>query len=180
MRLGLFALVLACSAGCRTTTTERLGLPPPETVRAVELERYVGRWYEIASIPQSFQRGCVDTTATYTLREDGEIGVANRCVRPLYGAKVSEIEGRARVVDPTSRAKLEVSFFPPFWGDYWIIELDRNYRYAAVGSPSRDTLWILAREPSMRPDVYRRLLQRLREKGFETKRLVRTRHGRRG
>lgn len=180
MRRELLALMLVGSAGCRTTTTERLGLPPPETVRAVELERYVGRWYEIASIPQSFQRGCVDTTATYTLREDGEIGVVNRCVRPLYGAKVSEIEGRARVVDPGSRAKLEVSFFPPFWGDYWILELGPSYEYAAVGSPSRDTLWILARAPRLPPGVYRRLLERLRAKGFETKRLVRTRHGRRG
>lgn len=165
--------------GCSTTSTARLGLPELQTVRSVDLSRYVGTWYELASFPQSFQRGCVDTTATYTLRADGDIGVLNRCVKPMYGAKPSSIEGRARVVDAATRAKLEVSFFPPFWGDYWIVDLGRNYEYAVVGHPSRDYLWILAREPRMRSSVYRGIVERLRAQGYETKRLVRTRHGRR-
>ncbi len=162
------------AGGCATTTTQRLGLAPVQTVARVELSRYLGQWYEIASFPQSFQAGCTATTATYTLREDGEIDVLNRCRKGSIDGKESSALGRARVVDGTTNARLEVSFFGPFWGDYWIIDLAPDYTYAVVGHPGRDYLWILSRTPMMSEDNYRGILQRLEGQGYETFRLVRT------
>lgn len=166
-------LCAALSAACSTTTT-RLGLPPLQTVKSVDLNRYTGTWYEIASFPQRFQKGCSNTTATYRLREDGEIDVVNRCTKADEDGKIDTANGRARVVDPKDPTKLEVSFFRPFWGDYWIIDLGDNYNYAVVGHPSRDYLWILSREPKMDPELYATIVRRLKDNGYETERLVRT------
>jgi apolipoprotein D and lipocalin family protein len=159
---------------CATTTTERLHLPPLQTVAHVDLERYVGFWYEIANFPQSFQRGCTASTATYTARPDGDIDVVNRCRKGALDGKEKTAVGRARVVDRKTNAKLEVSFFRPFWGDYWIIDLGPNYEYAVVGHPGRDYLWILSRTPKMEASVYEGIVQRLREHGYEVDKLVRT------
>jgi apolipoprotein D and lipocalin family protein len=168
------ALALLTSA-CASTTTERLALPPLEAVPGVDLSRYVGKWYEIASFPQRFQEGCTATTATYTLRTDGEIDVLNQCRKPTPTGEEDRAEGRARVVDK-SGAKLEVSFFRPFWGDYWVIQLDEGYQWAVVGHPGRDYLWILARAPALPPETYDAILARLREQRYDTARLVRTQH----
>jgi apolipoprotein D and lipocalin family protein len=162
------------SLGCAPTTTQRLRLPPLATVPSVELSRYLGIWYEIASFPQSFQRGCTATTATYSLRDDGEIDVLNRCRKGSLDGSLSTALGRARVVDRTSNAKLEVSFFGPFWGEYWVIDLADDYSFAVVGHPSRDYLWILARSPSLPDATYQTLVGRLQAQGYETSRLVRT------
>ena len=168
----LGALVMA--AGCSTSTTERLRLPPLPTVAHVDLSRYVGTWYEVANFPQSFQRGCTATTATYTLRADGDIDVLNRCRQGSVDGDEKSARGRARVVDRATNAKLEVSFFGPFWGDYWIIDVSDDYSYAVVGHPGRDYLWILARTPTMAEATYERILARLQARGYETSRLVRT------
>ena len=161
------------AAGCATTTT-RLKLPELRTVGRVDLERYVGTWYEIASFPQRFQRGCTGTTATYTLRKDGQIDVLNRCWRDSLTGRETEAKGRARVVDPSTNAKLKVSFFRPFWGDYWIVALGPDYEYAVVGHPSRDYLWILSRRPTLDGALYEGIVNRLREQGYEVSRLNRT------
>jgi apolipoprotein D and lipocalin family protein len=173
-RLSRILLAALALAGCGTTATERLGLSELETVARVDLSRYLGTWYDIASFPQRFQRGCTGTTATYTLRGDGQIDVLNRCRRGSLTAQESLAKGRARVVDRTTNAKLKVSFFRPFWGDYWIIDLGPNYEYAVVGHPSRDYLWILSRTPTMDGAVYEGILGRLREQGYEVQRLNRT------
>jgi len=143
----------------------------------VDVQRYLGTWYEIANFPQSFQRGCTATTATYTPRDAGQIDVVNRCRMGSPDGPEKVASGRARIVDPLSNAKLEVSFFRPFWGDYWIIDLGGGYEYAVVGHPGRDYLWILSRTPTMKADVYEAILQRLAAQGYETNRLVRTVHG---
>ncbi|MEJ2545696.1 MAG: lipocalin family protein, partial [Calditrichaceae bacterium] len=120
----------------------------PVTVNYVDLNRYVGVWYEIAKIPNRFQKQCVsNTTATYSMNEDGTIKVINRCLQD--DGSEDEAIGEARVVDTTSYAKLEVSFVSIFcvhlfWGDYWIIGLDESYQYAIVGTPSRKYGWILS------------------------------------
>src|SRR5690606_13140948 len=158
-------------AGCGTTTTERLKLPPLHTVDSVDLERYSGSWYEIAAFPQRFQEGCTDTTATYAPREDGEIDVTNRCRKD---GEWDVTEGRARVVDPETNAKLEVSFFPLTWGDYWVIDLSPEYRWSVVGHPSRDYLWVLSRPPSLDEDVLAGIQSRLEEKGYVLDRLILT------
>jgi apolipoprotein D and lipocalin family protein len=167
-------LLLLLAAGCATSTTERLRLPPLRTVEKVELSRYLGTWYEIAAFPQSFQKGCTASTATYALRPDGEVDVLNRCRDGSPDGPERSASGRARVVDRATGAKLEVSFFRPFWGDYWIIDLGRDYEYAVVGHPSRDYLWILSRTPALPEATSRAILARLQAQGYETARLVRT------
>jgi len=171
---GLLVLVALVAAGCATTTTERLGLPPLQTVADVDLSRYTGTWYEIASYPQRFQKGCTCTTATYTLRDDGQISVENRCRKGSLQGRESVANGRARVADSTTNARLQVSFFGPFWGDYWIIDLGAEYEYAVVGNPSRDYLWILSRTPTLEDSVYAGILQRLRANGYSLDRLQKT------
>jgi apolipoprotein D and lipocalin family protein len=175
-RFALKVALAAMIAGCAQTTTQRLGLPPPRTVERVDLGRYAGTWYEIASFPQRFQRGCTATTASYAIRPDGEIDVVNTCRLGSPEGKEKSARGRARVVDLATGARLEVSFFRPFWGDYWILDLGPGYEYAVVGHPSRDYLWILARAPALDPAVYEAIVGRLEAQGYETRRLVRTMH----
>ena len=174
--LPLVALLSAAPSltGCATTSTERFKLAPLETVAKVDLNRYLGTWYEIASFPQSFQAGCTATTANYALRPDGEIDVVDRCRKDRLDGPEKESSGRARVVDHDTNAKLEVSFFRPFWGDYWIIDLADDYSYAVVGHPSRDYLWILSRTPAMDESTYQTILKRLMAMNYETSRLERT------
>lgn len=168
------AALLAGVAGCATSSTDRLGLAPPAAVKHVELGRYLGTWYEIASFPQRFQRGCTATTATYALRHDGDIDVLNRCRKGTPAGEEKSARGRARVVDRSTNAKLEVSFFWPFRGDYWILDLADDYTHAVVGHPGRDYLWILSRTPTMADPTYQGILERLQAQGYETSRLVRT------
>jgi apolipoprotein D and lipocalin family protein len=171
----LLALIASIAlTACSKTTTERLQLPPLEAVPEVDLERYLGTWYEIASYPQRFQEGCTATTATYSLRSDGEIDVLNRCRKGSLDGPEDTAEGRARVVDRTTNAKLEVSFFGPFWGDYWIIDLGPEYEYAVVGHPSRDYLWILSRTPTLGAKTYAGILSRLEDKGYPLEPLQKT------
>ncbi len=151
----------------------RSGASGLETVPSVDLNRYVGKWYEIARYPNRFQKKCIgDVSAMYSLRDDGKISVENAC-RKAVGER-SEAKGTARVVDRTTGAKLKVTFFRPFSGDYWIIGLDPEYRWAVVGEPKRKYLWILAREPHMSDQDYQNALQIIREKGFDPSRLQMT------
>ena len=168
------ALALVVVFGGCASTTERLELPPLQTVAKVDLSRYLGTWYEIASFPQGFQEGCTGTMATYSLRDDGTIDVLNRCRKDSLDGKESVANGRARVVDAATNAKLEVSFFGPFWGPYWIIDLGADYEYAVVGHPGRDYLWILSRTPQLSTEVYGAIIERLEAQRYETARLVKT------
>jgi apolipoprotein D and lipocalin family protein len=167
MRNGIaLALLLA---GCAHTPEG----PPLRTVESVDVKRYMGRWYEIATIPMSFQKGCVGVTADYTLRPDGEVDVVNTCRKETLDGPERSVKGKAWVVDP-SNAKLEVQFFWPFHGSYWIIDLDPAYGWAVVGHPSREYLWILSRTPQMDPATYDGILARLRGQGYDVSRLVKT------
>ena len=142
----------------------------PVTVNHVDLQRYIGLWYEIAKIPNRFQKQCArNTTATYSLNEDGTIKVINRCVQE--DGSEDKAAGIARVVDVESNAKLEVSFvsifgFHLFWGDYWIIGLDEDYRYVVVGSPTRKYGWILCRDKIMSEEMFQEAQQILIEQGY--------------
>jgi len=146
-------------------------LPPPEVVPSVDLARYAGTWYEIASYPNRFQRGCSNTTATYTPLPDGRIEVVNRCVR---AGKTASVRGTAKVADPATNARLRVTFFWPFTGDYWIIDLGGEYEYAVVSNPDRSFLWVLNRTSVMDESRYARIIARLQKLSFDTSRLVRT------
>ncbi len=142
-----------------------------EVVPHVELERYLGKWYEIAHLPARFQEGCDETTATYTLAEDGNISVLNECTK---NGKLRQARGKAKVVDKATGAKLKVTFFWPFYGDYWIIKLGRDYDYAVVGTPDRKYFWILSRTPQMNNTLFSELTEFAKSKGFELGNLVRT------
>lgn len=146
-----------------------------EVVPHVELEKYLGKWYEIAHLPARFQEGCSDTTATYTLSKDGSISVLNECIR---NGKVKKAKGKAKVVDKSSGAKLKVTFFRPFYGDYWIIKLGNDYDYAVVGTPNRKYLWILSRTPQMDDNLFSKLIEFAKSKGFNVENLIRTSHSR--
>ena len=152
------------------------GLAPPEVVSHVDVARYIGRWHEIAGFPQHFQKGCTDSRADYRLLDNGKIEVVNSCVRD---GKVDTARGKAWVVDKSTNAKLKVSFFWPFRGDYWIIELGKDYEYAVVSSPNRKYLWILSRTPKMDEALYARIVEGLRERGFDVSLLRRTEQGNR-
>lgn len=151
---------------------------PVQSVTALDLQQYSGTWYEIASFPNSFQRkDCVGTSATYTLNTDGSIKVWNQCYYPNANTgswMLDRIEGRATVANAPQNSQLKVSFFAPFAGDYWVLDLDDNYQYALVGTPGRDYLWILSRDPQMDAATYAQLLAKAREQGFDTRRLQRT------
>lgn len=153
-----------------------------QAVPAVDLQRYAGTWYEIARLPNKFQADCVsDVTATYTPKPDGRVEVVNRCRKK--DNSIDEANGIARVVDPSTNAKLEVRFAPEWlswlpmvWGDYWIIDLAPDYSVAAVGDPRREWLWVLARKPKMDEASYQELLNRLTAQGFDTAQLRKTTH----
>jgi len=146
------------------------------TVPHVDLKRYAGTWYEIARYPNRFQKKCAgDTTATYSLRDDGKVGVVNRC-RKANG-EITTATGNAKVVDASTNAKLKVTFFWPFSGDYWILDLASDYEYAVVGEPSRKYVWILSRTPKMDDAVYQRALTSVRRAGYDPARLLVTPQG---
>lgn len=174
--LALLVAVLALACG-RTA-----GASDPRTVESVDLGRYVGRWFEIARFPNDFQSQCVaDVTAIYQSRDDGRLDVINRC-RTANG-EVDEAVGVARITDPETRAKLEVRFAPAFlsflpfvWGDYWVLALDPDYRWALVGTPDRSYLWILARAPELSDADYQAAVAAASAQGFDVARVVRTRH----
>lgn len=146
--------------------------PPLATVPKVDLPRYMGIWHEIARLDHSFQRGCGQGSSTYTLLPDGEVEVLNRCI-DLADGHLREARGRAWSVDPVGNARFKVSFFWPFRKDYWVIDLDKEYEYAVVGSPNRRYLWILSRHPSLDDAVYRDIVERLRRQGFPVEQLTR-------
>ena len=146
-----------------------------EVVPAVDLSRYVGDWYEIARLPNRFQKKCADSvTANYTLGSDGSIKVVNRCRKP--SGEFTTATGKAKIVDKNTNAKLKVTFFWPFYGKYWILDLDPNYQYAVVGEPGRDYLWILSRTPQIDETLYQQLIAKMQARGFDTTRMIRTAH----
>jgi apolipoprotein D and lipocalin family protein len=174
LAIGGVAVVGLALAGWSTTADRHpIGnVAVPEPAKKVELQLYLGRWYEIARYEQSFQKGCEGVTADYSLRPDGKIDVVNRCRKP--GGELREARGRAKIVDRTTGAKLKVSFFGPFYGDYWVLDHADDYSWSIVGEPSGRFLWILARKATPNEGVVEELIQRTRAMGYDTSMLVRT------
>jgi len=143
-------------------------------VTQVDLNKYSGKWYEIARLPNRFEKGLKCVTATYRLREDGKIEVINRGHKIGGPGKISKIKGVARVPDKNQPGKLKVSFFWPFSGNYYIIELEENYRYALVGEPSRKYLWVLSRDKQLDDTIYESLLKKAEQMGFNSEEVVKT------
>ena len=149
---------------------------PLETADHVDLTRYLGKWFEIARLPLIWENKCVsDVTATYTPQPDGKIGVLNNCRKS--NGKVAQSKGTAKIASKQdkSNSKLKVTFFWPFSGDYWILDLDPDYRWALVGNPSRKNLWILSRTPSLDHGIIHTLLQKGEALDFDTRKIIMTR-----
>jgi apolipoprotein D and lipocalin family protein len=148
----------------------------PSVVASVDLNRYMGTWYEIARLPNFFERKLKCITATYTIRDDGKIGVLNKGNYITNPQKSSSATGIAWIPDKNSPAKLKVRFFWPFSGDYWIMYLDQDYRYVLIGEPSYNYLWILSREKEMDEPTYKMLLQKAVDNGYDVKSIIRGEH----
>lgn len=173
MRLTVRLLVLLLVAPC----TACLAAQPVSSVPALDVSRYAGQWHEIARLPNRFQKDCArDITASYTLRQDGHLGVRNACTGKDGQAIVADGEARPVKGHP---GQLEVRFAPRWlawlplvWADYWVIDLDPDYTWAVVGEPGRDYFWILAREPSMDRAMLEGLKLRATQMGYELSGLV--------
>jgi apolipoprotein D and lipocalin family protein len=141
-------------------------------VKGFDVQRYLGTWHEIARLDHSFERGLINVTAVYSLREDGSLRVVNRGFDPKQN-RWKEAEGRAHFVSGADQGRLKVSFFGPFYGGYNILELDQsNYSYALICGNNRSYLWILAREPKLSGAVTASLLQKAKSLGFDTNALI--------
>lgn len=150
------------------------GHAPLETAQNVDLEKYLGKWYEVARLPFREESGCRNTSAEYSKNDDGSIRVFNKCLKA--DGETEDVEGKAEVVDKTTNAKLKVTFFWPFSGDYWILHVDENYQYALVGTPSREYMWILSRTPQLDDVVKNQLVEIAQSRGFDTTKLIYTKH----
>jgi apolipoprotein D and lipocalin family protein len=145
------------------------------TVSQVDLNKYVGKWYEIAAFPQSFQKDCYCSTAEYTLSSNKEyVEIENSCNKDSIQGKQVTIKGKAFVEKNSGNARLQVQFFWPFRGKYWIIDLADDYSYAVIGHPNRDYLWILSRTPAMAEPLYQEILNRVQTQGFDIRKIKKT------
>jgi apolipoprotein D and lipocalin family protein len=168
--LGIAAMAL----GLYTISACSRKYAPLATVPAVDLEKYAGKWYEIAAFPQRYQKGCHCTSAEYRPHPKGYIEVLNACRKKSANGELETASGKAFPVAGSNNSKLKVQFFWPFKGDYWIIDLADDYSYAVVGSPDRESLWILARTPQLDETIYARLLSGITAKGFDVSQLRKT------
>jgi lipocalin len=162
----LILLSMATFLSCKTTQDL-------STVEHVEIQKYLGLWYEIARLPNNFEKGLECVTATYTLKDNGKIQVLNKG-HSINKENVSKsAKGTAWVPDDKHPGRLKVTFFWPFSGNYYIMALDENYQYALVGDPSRKYLWILSRTRALDDDIYAKLMDHAREDGFDIDKVIR-------
>jgi len=146
-----------------------------KTVEKVDINKYMGTWYEIARFDHSFEKGLKCVSANYTLREDGRVTVLNKGVKEDSNENKSA-KGIAKIPDMNFPGILKVSFFRPFWGNYYIIDLDEDYKWVLVGEPSRKYLWVLSREKTMNKEIYSSLLKTAEENGFDISKLMQIKH----
>lgn len=142
------------------------------TVKELDINRYMGTWYEIARFPHSFEKNLVGVTATYSLRDNGKIRVVNEGYKKTLDGKRSSAEGKAKIPNKKEPGKLKVAFFWNFYGDYYVLELDKDYQWAMIGSSSDKYFWILSRTPQMDPDTYNMLLENARKRGYKLEKLI--------
>jgi apolipoprotein D and lipocalin family protein len=167
-----FGLLLSCSQA-NAAPDPSSDNNPLQTVSHVDLPRYMGTWYEIGRTYNRFEAHCTgDVKVYYELLPDGRMGLKNEC--QLRDGKKDTAHGRANIVDTVSKAKLRVTFFWPFYADYWIIDLDPDYRYAVVGEPDRKYLWIISRTPQLDPQTYDTILRHIAAAGYDISKVMKT------
>jgi len=144
-----------------------------KVVKELDLQKYLGTWYELARYNHRFERGLVGVTANYSIREDGKIKVLNSGYKKSLDGRFKQAEGKAYLPDPKLEpGKLKVSFFWNFYGDYFVLDLDENYQWAIVGSNSDKYLWILSRTPQLNQDLYNKLLDKIKLRGYDVSQLI--------
>jgi lipocalin len=164
----LLILSILFLLSCTKTNSQMIN---QTTVKELDLNRYLGTWYEIARFPHSFEKNLVGVTATYSLRNDGLIKVLNQGYKNTLAGERSKAVGKAKIPNSAEPGKLKVSFFWIFYADYFVLELDENYQYAMIGSSSDKYFWILSRTPQMAPEVYEMLLEKARKRGYNLEKL---------
>lgn len=137
-----------------------------------DVDKYLGQWYEIARFDHSFERGMQGVTATYSYREDGKIKVVNNGYKDSLNGVFSEAIGKAKIPNVNEPSKLKVSFFWIFYGDYFVLDIDKDYQWALVGSKSDKYLWILSRTPQIDDSLYSLLLDKLKTRGYDVNKLI--------
>ena len=165
----------ACATLARQGPSGNANVPQP--AKAVEIDRYLGRWYEIARYEFGFQKDCEAVTADYTLREDGQLGIVNSCRQDAVDGLLKQADAKGKIVAGSNNAKLKVSFFGPFYvGDYWVLDHADDYSWSIVGEPSGRNLWILTREAKPSDQQRQALYNRAREMGYDLSMLRETKH----
>jgi apolipoprotein D and lipocalin family protein len=161
------SVITAILSACASQAVYRNSQSPLKAHSSVELNRYLGKWYEIYRVPNQFEDAdCRTVTAEYSLRPDGRIKVLNTCFKT---DKKNEAVGIANIVEGSNNAKLKVSFFRPFYGDYWVIDLATDYSWVLVGEPSGKYFWILARDKTLSPSLESELLTKAEQLGYNRK-----------
>ena len=145
---------------------------PLETVKVLDINKYAGTWYEIARLPNRFEKNLECVSATYELMDNGKVKVINRGVNTENKTERKEITGKAWVPNEAFPGQLKVQFFWPFAGKYWVISLDENYQYALVGDPSRKFLWVLSKNKQLPETIYSKLVETAKNNGFATEQLM--------
>ena len=170
----IFLTLLITFASCKVQNK----MIDTTVVKELDIDRYLGKWYEISRFDHRFERGLIGVTATYSYRKDGKIKVVNSGYKESFDGRLSEAIGKAKIPNSVVPAKLKVSFFWFFYGDYFVLELDEDYQYAVIGSSSDKYLWILSRKPQMDENLYNQLLKNLTNRGYDVTKLIKVKQKR--
>ena len=170
MRIFHLFLIITTLLVCNCTKTQSQMIDKT-TVKELDLNRYLGKWYEIARFPHSFEKNLMGVTATYRLKDGGMIEVLNEGFKGTLDGDHSKAIGKAKIPNKLEPGKLKVSFFWIFYADYFVLELDPNYQYVMIGSSSEKYFWILCRTPQMDPAVYNMLCDKARKRGYNLDKL---------
>lgn len=177
MKLRLFLPIIASGLLAACTTVGPVGnASVPQPTKTVQLNRYLGDWFELARYENSFETDCEGVTARYSLRNDGMIKVINTCRQGSPEGSKKDIEGRTKIVPDSGNAKLKVSFFGPFYGDYWVLDHANDYSWSIVGEPSGRYLWILTRTPKPSEQTRKMLVNKAKALGYDVGLLRWTKH----
>ncbi|WP_296106983.1 lipocalin family protein [uncultured Agrobacterium sp.] len=177
MKLRIFLPIIASGLLAACTTVGPVGnASVPQPSKTVQLNRYLGDWFELARYENAFETDCEGVTARYSLRDDGMIKVINTCRKGSPEGSKKEIEGRAKIVPDSGNAKLKVSFFGPFYGDYWVLDHANDYSWSIVGEPSGRYLWILTRTPKPSEQTRKMLVNKAKALGYDVGLLRWTKH----
>ncbi|MEN9931939.1 MAG: hypothetical protein RIS17_512 [Pseudomonadota bacterium] len=177
LRFALIATMAGAVGACATLSGMPVGnRNVPQPAKPVDVQRYLGRWYELYRFDAPFQKNCEAVFADYARNADGTLRVINSCRKGAVDGPLKTATGKARIVDPATGAKLKVSFFGPFHGDYWVLDRDEDYQWAIVGEPSGRYMWVLSREAAPSGSRKALLRRRVEELGYDWSLVRETRH----